>query len=136
LLGEFLANVFALRLGGLITKGGWRRRWDRNAAKGIVLGGVRVVSGSQSGLGREWTIGDWRVRPGQLTLEAIEIEILGIVAGSRRVAKLSETLGGGENTVIFTVRTATSDLDWSIVKRSEVPARLALNVPIVDARTV
>lgn len=132
---DFVAQLAASLFGGLIADGFIGRRRANAAKRRTFLCGVRVISGRQAGLSREWLIGDWRIRPGRLGLDEVEVRIAATVTGSRRCARLSEIIGG-DDTVIFTVRTDTAELEWSILRRFDALALRALAVPEAAAETL
>lgn len=90
--------------------------------------GLRVVSGIQPGLSTEWLVGDWRIRRGRLIMDALDVPISSTLAGSRRMAKPHEIVGEGD-TIVISVRTPTAVLDWSLSRRLDGLAFLALDVP-------
>lgn len=128
---EFLGDLFATIVGGPLGRAVVRRGWARAAKRGVILSGLRVVSGSQRGLSREWRVGEWSVVPGRLSLDGIDIRVLSAVADSGRPASLGESLGG-EDTRVITLRAATAELEWSHMTYLEAAARRCLAVP--DAR--
>ena len=127
---DFVAQLAASLFGGIIADGFLGRRRANAARRGTFPCGLRVVSGRQAGLSKEWLIGEWRIQRGRLRLNELEVRIKSTVAGSRRYARLSEIIGGGD-TVIFTVRTDTAELEWSILRKVDALALRALAVPQV-----
>lgn len=125
---DFIGQLAGSLFGGLIADGLLGRRRANAAMRRTFLCGLRVVSGRQSGLSREWLVGEWRIRPGRLHLDGVEVRIAATVAGSRRQARLSEIVGGGD-TVIVTVSTDTAELEWSMLRRFDALVLRALAVP-------
>lgn len=128
MIAETLGGLFSTIFGGSWGKAAVRRAWARAAERGVILSGLRVVSGSQRGLSREWRVGEWSVAPGQFSLDGIEVRVLSIVAGASRPAPLSESVGL-EDTRVVTLRTATAELEWSNMTYLEATARRCLAVP-------
>lgn len=124
LLADFVSTI----VGAWWGKAAARRAWARALERGVILSGLRVVSGSQRGLSREWRIGEWSVAPGQVSLDGIEVRVLSIVAGASRPAPLGQSLSG-EDTRVVTLRTATAELEWSNLTYLEATARRCLAVP-------
>lgn len=127
MVGDLLFQTVADAIYGI----GINARRARRAEKSIFLSGLRVVSGSQPGLGRRWKAGNWHIDAGRLVLTDVEVRAIGIVAGSHRRATLRESLGGWEETVIVTIRTPSADLEWSTLKRFDERASQALALPEV-----
>ncbi|GAB3579987.1 hypothetical protein GCM10027406_18950 [Leifsonia lichenia] len=128
MIGQFIADAVAWLVGGAVTDGitGSARR--RAARDGAFLGGLRVVSGTQKGLSREWRIGEWKVRAGRLTLDEVEVPVDETVRGSRRDATTNELVGASA-TVVVSIRTETAQLEWSNLLQFEELALNALDVP-------
>jgi hypothetical protein len=127
-IADFVAQLGASLFGGIIADRFIGRRRGNAARHGTFLCGLRVVSGRQAGLSSEWLVGEWRIRRGRLRLDELEVPIKATLAGSRRNAHLSAIIGGGD-TVIFTVRTDTAELEWSILRKFDALALRALAVP-------
>lgn len=125
---DFVGQLVGSLFGGLIADGFIGRRRANAAKRRTFLCGLRVISGRQAGLSKEWLVGDWRIRRGRLHLDGVDVRIASSVAGSRRHARLSEIIGGGD-TVIVTVRTDTAELEWSMLRRLDALALRALAVP-------
>lgn len=130
MLGQLAASLF----GGWIADGFIGRSRANAAKRRAFLGGLRVLSGRQIGLSREWLVGEWRIDRGCLRLDGVIVPISATVAGSRRPASLREVVGG-DDTVIVTVRTDTAELEWSMLRRFDGLALRALGVPEVAAGT-
>ncbi|GAA1968216.1 hypothetical protein [Agromyces allii] len=130
MIGDLFGQLAAALLGGWIADGFIGRSRANAAKRRLFLCGLRVLSGRQAGLSREWLAGEWRIRPGRLSLDGVDVPISAIVAGSRRHATLGEIVGGGD-TVIVTVRTDTAELEWSMLRRFDGLAIRALSVPEV-----
>ncbi|MGC0370390.1 hypothetical protein [Microbacterium sp. SLBN-111] len=131
MIAELLADFFSTFVGSSWGKAAARRAWAREAERGVIVSGLRVVSGSQRGLSREWRIGEWSVAPGRLSLDGIDVHVLSVVADSGRPASCGESLAG-EDTRAISLRTATAELEWSHMTYLEATARRRLAVP--DAR--
>ncbi|GAA4351828.1 hypothetical protein [Microbacterium rhizosphaerae] len=129
MLADLIGDLIGGMLGDSLARVGFRRAWARKAERRQVLSGVRLLSGSQRGISREWRVGYWSVAPSRMSLEGIEVTVLGIVAGSDRPARLSELLAGAEDTTVVILRTASAELEWSLMKRLEDVARRFLAVP-------
>lgn len=128
LIAQFIGDLFASFLGGWIADGFIGRKRAKAARHRVFLGGLRVVSGTQSGLGGEWLIGEWSIRSGRLSMETLVVPIVETVKGSRRPARVDELVGASD-TVIVKVRTKTAELEWSILRRFDGLALRALSVP-------
>ena len=126
LLGQLGASLF----GGWMADGFIGRSRANAAKRRGFLCGLRLLSGRQDGLSREWLVGEWHIGSGRLGLDGVVVPISAIVAGSRRPAHLTEVVGGGD-TVIVTVRTDTAELEWSMLRRFDGLALRALSVPEV-----
>lgn len=122
---EFLLNSIAAMIGGSIGGAVMRRRWAGSAKRGSYYCGLRLVTGRQRGLSSEWRIGGWQVSPGRLELEGIVVDVKEVALETRRTAALQDTLAGNE-TVIFTARTAEAELEWSMLSTLESQALIAI----------
>ena len=125
-LGQLAASLF----GGWIADALIGRRRANAANRRTFLCGLRIVTGRQAGLSREWLVGEWRIDPGHLRLEGVGVRISATVAGSHRPARLTEIVGGSDS-VIVTVRTDTAEIEWSMLRRFDGLALRALAVPEV-----
>lgn len=128
----FLFSIVAGAIGGAIGLAFVNRARGRKARRGVFLSGVRVLNGGQAGIvTKEWMVGEWTISEAELHHERVIVRPLSIVRGSRRVAALKESIGGGETTTVFTLRTATGELEWSMMARFESLALSSLDVPEV-----
>lgn len=123
-----IAELIGGILGGLVGDAVVGRQRSAAARRNVFHSGLRVVTGHQPGLSKEWLVGEWTVRPRRLALESLTVPIIELVAGSRRQARLGEIVGGAETTVV-TVRTATAELEWSTLRRFDGLALRALAAP-------
>lgn len=128
MIAQFIGWVIGDLIGGLIGDSFVGGRRARAAKHRVFIGGLRVVAGHQAGLTREWLIGEWSVRSGRMVMGELTVELTDTVAGSRRPARLSESLGG-EPTIIMIVRTETATLEWSMLRRFDGLALRALGLP-------
>jgi hypothetical protein len=127
MIADFFGDVLAWFVGDTVTDGvlGGKRS---GARRKVFPGGIRVVSGRQSGLSPEWLIGEWTIRTGRLSKDTVVVPIIETVAGSRRPAGIDERLMRSE-TIILTARTETATLEWAMPRRSDGLALRALGVP-------
>lgn len=132
MIADLLGQLAASFIGGWIADGFIGRSRANAAKRRVFLCGLRVLSGRQDGLSREWLVGEWRISSGRLRLDGVDVPVSAIVAGSRRPAHLAEIVGGGP-TVIVTVRTDTAELEWSMLRRFDGLALRALSVSEVAA---
>lgn len=128
MIDDFVTLVIGSFIGGWMGDGLVQRKRAKAAKRGVFLGGIRLRSGRQQGLSREWLIGEWNIRPGRMSMADLDVVIKETVTGSRRSAHLNEFVGGQETTVIL-VRTETAVLEWSMLRRFDGLALRALGVP-------
>ena len=132
MIGYLIADLLSTFLGTVTVEGLEGRKRLKEARRGLYSGALRVASGSQNGLSSEWLIGQWHVRPGSLSLGAVTVPIVETFTGSRRPAHAHEFPGARE-IIIITIRSATAELEWALLRRSERHALRALSVPESDA---
>ena len=128
MIAQFIGDLIASSVGGWAANRFIDRKRGKAAQRGVFSGGLRVISGSQPGLGVDWMVGEWSVRPGRLSLEKVLVPVVETVADSRRAARLSEIIGADE-TIIVTVRAEAAVLEWSMLRRCDGLALRALGVP-------
>lgn len=128
MITEWLIGSIADCVGGWIAHGVEARKRSKAARDRVFLGGLRVVSGHQPGLSREWLVEEWRIRAGRLSSSTLVVPIVETVSGSRRPAASSELVGANDTSIV-TVRTTTAELEWSMLRRFDGLALRALAVP-------
>ena len=93
MLADLIGDVIGGVLGDRLARAGLRRAWGRKAERGQVLCGLRLLSGAQPGISQhDWRIGEWSVTPGRMSLEGIQVTVLGIEADSDRPARSASCL--------------------------------------------
>jgi hypothetical protein len=94
----------------------------RVPSDGQVDCGIRLVSGRQPGITREWTYGRAALEPGAITLDGSAIPIEEVVGSSRRPAFIGETrfrvpsqvVQLRSDTAVLELTLATSLMAWAI----------------------
>lgn len=111
----FLFDLIGWAIGGLIgdeLNEGQKGAWIKSDGRHLTCG-LRVVSGTESGLTREWTHGRATIEPGAITIDGHHIRVREVVQGSRRDAYLGETRFM-VNADIAKLRTETAVLEWAV----------------------
>ncbi|MFE4470791.1 hypothetical protein ACFRFH_18420 [Leifsonia sp. NPDC056824] len=129
MIGQIIADLFSTFLGRVVYDGVAGRKRAKATERRVFQGGLRVVSGTQAGLGSEWLIGYWSVSASRLSLGTATIPIVETVGGSRRTARVADVIGATD-TVIHTLRTETAELEWALLRLSDADALRALGVPV------
>ena len=116
---EFVGSLFqAIGYGGTRKKDSaelWRQRQLVRAQRGVFRGALRVTSGSQPGLGASWRRGEQSVTPGRFIQGRIELAITEPFRDSLRSGGAGERIYAQDETVVYTLRTATAEVEWLLL---------------------
>lgn len=127
---EFFGSLFqAIGSGGPGKKDSaevWRRQQLVKAQRGVFRGALRVKSGSHPGLDALWRRGEHTVTPGRIVQGRIELAITEPLRDSPRPGGPAERIYAEDDTVVYTLRTASAEIEWLLLASCAELARDAL----------